>query len=61
MADTTQRLAIIDQGQRHAVNGRAAMLAVRVVERGRTHAHLHIGLAHVIAGALGQRPILRAD
>ena len=58
---TRQGVAVVAERQLQAVDGRAAMVAVGVVELGVADAHLHVGHAHMVAAAIGQRAILRAD
>ena len=55
------RLAVVAQRQRHAVHCRAAVLAVRVIELGTAHAHLHVGHALPRTAAHGQRAELCTD
>ena len=58
---TRESLAVVAERKLQAVDGRAAMRAVGVVELGIANAHLHVGHALAARGAVGQRAVLRAN
>ena len=56
-----ERLAIVGEGQLEAVDGRAAMVAVGVVEVRRAEADLHVGDADMIFRAADESAVLGAN
>ena len=45
---TRERLAVVVERKLEAVDGRSAMISVRVIERGIAEAHLHAGYPGVV-------------